>query len=102
MFGLTDTDIADLASDRLHAFSPPEQVLVRLADALTATPADVDDGLYAELRTHFSEEALIELGADIAQENYRARWNRLFDVGSDELYCPIPDHRPLKNADTAS
>ena len=31
-----------------------------------------------------------DLAADIAQENYRARWNRVFDVGSDSLYCPIP------------
>jgi hypothetical protein len=31
---------------------------------------------------------LIELGAQIAFEQYRARLNRLFDVGSDELYHP--------------
>ena len=42
--------------------------------------------LYAELRTHFSEEQLIELAASAAQENYRARYNRVFDVGSDGLY----------------
>jgi alkylhydroperoxidase family enzyme len=77
-------------ADRLEKFSAPEQVLVRLADAMSNTPADVSDDLYAELRAHFSEDALIELAADIAQENYRARWNTVFDVGSDELYCPIP------------
>jgi hypothetical protein len=31
---------------------------------------------------------LIKLGAQIAFEQYRARLNRLFDVGSDELYHP--------------
>jgi len=87
---LSDHEIANLLSDRLEAFSGPEQALVRLADAMSNTPADVSDGLYAELGAHFSEDALIELAADIAQENYRARWNRVFDVGSDALYCPIP------------
>jgi alkylhydroperoxidase family enzyme len=40
------------------------------------------------LRTHFSEEQLMELAAQIAFENYRSRWNRVFDVGSDHLYQP--------------
>jgi hypothetical protein len=28
------------------------------------------------------------LGAQIAFENYRARWNRIFNVESDNLYTP--------------
>ena len=91
MYGLTDDEIADLVGDRLDRFSAPERALIRLADAMTATPVEVSDALYAEVRTHFSEEALIELAAAIAQENYRARWNRVFDIGSDALYCPIPN-----------
>ncbi len=63
-----------------------EAALLRMADALADTPANVSDELYAELRAHFSEEELIELAADAAQENFRARWNRVFDVGSDGLY----------------
>jgi alkylhydroperoxidase family enzyme len=35
-----------------------------------------------------SEEQLLELGAQIAFENYRARLNCVFDVESDELYAP--------------
>ena len=57
-----------------------------LADALADTPANVSDELYAELRRHFSEEQLIEFAAAAAQENFRARYNRVFDVGSDGLY----------------
>ena len=90
MFGLSDEEIANLIGDRLDTFSAAEQRLLRLSDAMSNTPVEVSDALYAELRAHFSEEALIELAADIAQENYRARWNRVFDVGSDSLYCPIP------------
>jgi alkylhydroperoxidase family enzyme len=42
--------------------------------------------LYARLRNQFSEEQLMQLGAQIAFENYRARWNRIFNVESDNLY----------------
>jgi alkylhydroperoxidase family enzyme len=38
------------------------------------------------LRRHFSEEQLIELAASAAQENFRARYNRVFNVESDGLY----------------
>jgi hypothetical protein len=50
----------------------------------------VSDDLYAELWRRLSEEQLIELAVDAAQENYRASWNRVFDAGSDALYCAIP------------
>ena len=86
---MSDDEIADLLSDRLEKFPAPERALITLADALVATPVTVSDELYAEVRSHFSEEALIELAADMAQENYRARWNRVFEIGSDALYCPI-------------
>jgi alkylhydroperoxidase family enzyme len=59
---------------------------VQVADALAATPANVSEELYAELRRHFSEEQLIELAASAAQENFRARGNRVFNVESDGLY----------------
>ena len=90
MSGLTDDEIAALVSARFDTFPAPDQALLRLADALADTPANVSDELYAELRTHFTEEQLIEFAADAAQENSRARWNRLFEVGSDALYCAIP------------
>ena len=47
----------------------------------------------SRLRGHFAEEQIMELSAHIAFENYRARWNRVFDVGSDELYKPGAQHR---------
>jgi alkylhydroperoxidase family enzyme len=51
-------------------------------------PSNVSDELYARLREKFSAEHLLQLGGHIAFENYRARLNRVFDVGSDELYHP--------------
>ena len=68
-----------------QAFPASEIALPRMADALADRPANVSGELYAELRRHFSEEQLIEF-ASAAQENFRARYNRLFDVGGDGLY----------------
>jgi alkylhydroperoxidase family enzyme len=55
---------------------------------MAATPSNISDDLYSRLRTQLSEEQLMELSAQIAFENFRARLNRVFDVGSDELYKP--------------
>lgn len=90
MFGLSDDEIDALLRGEFDKFSAPEQALLRMADALADTPANVSDELYAELRKHFSEEQLIEFAADAGQENFRARANRLFNVGSDSLYCVLP------------
>jgi alkylhydroperoxidase family enzyme len=90
MYGLNDDEIAAILSGDLEKFSALEQALLRMADALVGAPANVSAELYAELRRHFSEEQLIELAADAALENFRARWNRVFDVGSDALYCALP------------
>jgi len=86
MYGCSNEEIDAIRSGSLEGFEPPEAALLRMADAMADTPSDVSDELYAELRRHFSEEQLIELAASAAQENYRARYNRVFDVGSDGLY----------------
>ena len=86
MYGLSDDEVVVIRASGLEGFAPPEAALLRMADAMAETPSNVSDELYAELRRHFSEEELIELAASAAQENYRARYNRVFDVGSDGLY----------------
>jgi alkylhydroperoxidase family enzyme len=86
MYGLSDDQISAIVAGDFSGFPPPEIALLRMADAMADTPSNVSEELYAELRRHFSEEQLIELAASAAQENYRARYNRVFDVGSDGLY----------------
>jgi len=86
MYGCSDEEIAALHAGNFESFVPAEAALLRMADALADTPSNVSDELYAELRRHFSEEQLIELAASAAQENFRARYNRVFNVGSDGLY----------------
>ncbi len=86
--GLTDAKIAAISSGDSSAFSESELLVLELADAMTDTPSNISDELYARLRRQFSEVQLLELSAHIAFENYRARVNRVFDIKSDELYKP--------------
>ena len=69
-------------------FSTVERLVIELADAMSDTPSNISDDLYQRLREKFSEEQLLQLGGQIAFENFRARLNRVFDVGSDNLYTP--------------
>jgi alkylhydroperoxidase family enzyme len=90
--GLSDDKLrAILGADRT-SFNETERLVIELADAMTDTPANVFDHLHARLRKQFSEEQLMQLGAQIAFENYRARWNRIFNVESDNLYTPQPNN----------
>jgi alkylhydroperoxidase family enzyme len=69
-----------------NVFSDVERAVIALANAITDTPSNVSDDLYAELRSHFTEEQLLELGAQISFENFRARLNRIYNAESDGLY----------------
>jgi alkylhydroperoxidase family enzyme len=83
---LSDEKLRAVNGDDRTPFNDTERLVIQLADALTDTPSNVSDDLYARLRNQFSEEQLMQLGGHIAFENYRARWNRLFNVESDNLY----------------
>ncbi len=84
--GLSEEKLRAAAGNDVTLFTDSERLVLELADAMADTPSNVSEGLYTRLRAQFSEEQLLELGAQIAFENYRARANRVFDVGSDGLY----------------
>ena len=85
--GLNDDKLYAVVGDNRASFNDTERLVIELADAMTDTP-NVSDDLYTRLSNQFSEEQLMQLGAQIAFENYRARWNRIFNVESDDLYAP--------------
>jgi alkylhydroperoxidase family enzyme len=89
--GLSDDKLRAVLSEDRTSFNETERLVIELADAMTETPANVSDDLYTRLQKQFSEEQLMQLGAQIAFENYRARWNRIFNVESDNLYTPQPN-----------
>ena len=86
--GLSDEKLHAVVQNDLSVFSEVERLVIELADEMANTPSNISDDLYARLREKFSEEQLLQLGGQIAFENYRARLNRVFDVGSDHLYQP--------------
>ncbi|NLT06978.1 MAG: carboxymuconolactone decarboxylase family protein [Solirubrobacterales bacterium] len=85
-----------------YADSPELDELERLALDLTVgmtrTPVAVSDELVARLREHLDEAQLVELVHEIALENYRARFNWAFGIGSQDFaagsYCVRPEAVP--------
>ena len=94
--GITEDQLLDLAEfERSTHFNEREKQALRLTVALTRTPAEVPDELFAVLRGEFSERELVELTNAIAWENYRARFNRTFAIESENFsrgqFCPLPE-----------
>ena len=87
----------DLSGPEADVFTDGERRVLELADAMAATPAVVPDDLFGRLRDHFDEEQIVELASALAWENYRARFNRVFDVDaegySEGAFCPLPLQR---------
>ena len=77
------------------AFAPLEKLVLDYAVAMTNTPVEVPDALFARLRQHFADAQLVELTAAIAWENYRARFDHAFGIEaqgfSEGAYCPLPE-----------
>lgn len=79
--GVRDEQLRELQrSDESPAFDATEKLVLRYASAMTKTPVDVPDGLFAELRRQFDARQLVELTSAIAWENYRARFDHAFGV----------------------
>jgi alkylhydroperoxidase family enzyme len=98
--GLSAEKLRAVLGESLEIFSPVERAVIALADSMANTPSNVSDELYAELLTHFSEKQLLELGGQIAFENFRARLNRIYNAESDDLYSD--DSASEKHADLQS
>jgi alkylhydroperoxidase family enzyme len=85
--GVTDEKILALAE---YATSPlygeTERVALEYADAITFTDRDVDDDLFARLREHFDDDAIVELTTVIAWENSSSKFNRALRIPSQGLW----------------
>lgn len=64
------------------------------AEAMTRTPVEVPESMFAALREQFNEAQLVELTASIAWENYRARFDHALGIEaqgfSEGAYCALP------------
>jgi len=68
--------------------------VLEYADAMSRTPVEVPDALFARLRERFSEAQLVELTSAIAWENYRARFDHAFGIEGENFtegaVCAMP------------
>jgi 4-carboxymuconolactone decarboxylase len=71
-----------------------ERLVLVYADAMSQTPVEVPDALFARLRERFSEAQLVELTSAIAWENYRARFDHAFGIEGENFtegaVCAMP------------
>ena len=91
--GLSDQKIQALddyanapSVDGAPMFDDRELAALEYADAITLSDRDVEDELFARLKAHFSDEAIVELTAVIAWENASSKFNRALRVESQNLY----------------
>ena len=92
--GVSEAKLKALAGfENSSEFSEIERLALRYAVAMTATPVQMPDELFAAMRRHFNERQLVELTSAIAWENYRARFDHAFGCEaegySEGAYCPF-------------
>jgi 4-carboxymuconolactone decarboxylase len=96
--GVSEGQILELSSYETSAlFSGTERLVLAYADAMTQSPVEIPDELFAKLRAEFSDQALVELTSTIAWENYRARFDHALGIESEGFtegaVCVLPAQR---------
>jgi alkylhydroperoxidase family enzyme len=92
--GISDEQLMDIAVfETSRYFDRRERTVLRYAEGITRTPADVSDAVFEELKTFFTAAQIVELTAAAALENFRARFNCALKVQSDNLCMLPPDHQ---------
>jgi len=56
-------------------FTEPERAALAYAETMTISGRTVDEALFARVRTSFAEDAIVELTAAVALENFRSKFN---------------------------
>jgi alkylhydroperoxidase family enzyme len=86
----------DVRADEGGTLSTRERLALEYADRVSATPVDVPDAFFEQLQAEFSEREIVELTAQIAQENGNAKTSRPLRVESNN-FCTLPLPKPKKD-----
>lgn len=79
--GWTQEQIDGLADfENRTDFSEKEKVALRFAERMTTSSNQVDEKLWSDLRRHFDEGEVVELGAAIGLFNYFNRFNNALEM----------------------
>ena len=71
--------------ERSDAFTERQKAALLYTSNLVWNPEGVDDALWQRLRSHFSEEEIVELGAFVALTYGQQRVIKTWNVGHEEL-----------------
>jgi alkylhydroperoxidase family enzyme len=78
--GLTEAKIAAIDDESSNVLSARERAAIRFAEKLAVDHHKVDDGLWTELRGHFSEAEIIELVANMTLYIGFGRFNEIIGL----------------------
>ncbi|HSE91663.1 MAG TPA: hypothetical protein VLF19_00025 [Methylomirabilota bacterium] len=78
--GLTEAKIAALDDLDSDLFSPRERAALTFAERMATDHHKVDDAVFAELRRHFSEAEIVELGVSTALFVGFGRFNAVLGI----------------------
>ena len=96
--GISEAQLADIATfETSPHFDRREKAVLRYAEGMSRTPAEVSDTVFEELKSCFSAGQIVELTSAIALENFRARFNCALKIESDNL-CMLPPDHPVRRA----
>ena len=91
--GIDPAKLAGVADwRRSDAYDERERAVLAFAEAATQTPSAVDRDMVAALEALLGEEAVVELAAWVAIENYRSRFNAGLGLESQgfSARCAVP------------
>lgn len=71
-------------------YSPAERAALDYTEAMTVTDRGVTDAGMAELRRHFTDDAVVELTGLVAFQNLSSKFNSALDV-PPQGFCRRPD-----------
>jgi alkylhydroperoxidase family enzyme len=81
--GATEDLVAKLADYEGSDLPERTKAALRLADRISGDPSQVDEAFHAELRRHFSDDQILDLGMCIA---FASGWQRFI-----EAFKVVPD-----------
>lgn len=82
--GIPEDKLEAIAQYAEHpGFTGRERAALAYAEMITISPDDVTDAQFADLRRHFNEREIVELTAQAAFENFRARFNRTLRIEAE-------------------
>jgi AhpD family alkylhydroperoxidase len=104
--GVPEAELRELSTWRDSSrFDELDRLALEYAEAITRTPVEVSDELFARLREHFDERQIVELTMAIALENMYSRSNWALGIEgegfTEGMYCVRPDTQDAEAIATA-